>query len=208
MKQQPPKILIIMLGGGASGKTTTTNAFGVGQPIELREVVEVPTRKGLVEKRVVWTLYDNCGVAGNIHSTTDANNGPGAVLRAAGQCLAARDIIIIDGRIIVPSWVLNFNNHDNMHVIFLHFDLTAEQLLVRLQQRRGVTAEEVAYMLPTCEKQRRMAAGYAERLPPMTKHDYSLIRVSGAWTTEMIVEALDLVVESVLAPFGISFVEV
>jgi len=143
------KLAIIYAGGGAAGKTTTTKAFVQGEPSEYCEERIVETRIGNRPMKVSWTLYGDCAVAGNHHSGTDSNTGPGATKSAFFECLNDMEIAIVDGMISTPKWVTMCNEWQNefslyeLGVLVLHFDLDAEELLTRLARRRGVDIESI-----------------------------------------------------------------
>ena len=106
------KLAIIMAGGGASGKTTTRKAFALGKPQQHFEITEIDTIKGLRSMRVMWTIYDNCALVGNHNSGTDNASGPGSVKHAFFKCLESSDVVIVDGKITSPQWVLMCNRSE------------------------------------------------------------------------------------------------
>jgi len=195
---QSKQIALLMAGGGAAGKTTTTKAFVEGKPEEHKELKVVPTRKGMQEAKVFWTLFDNCGLAGNYHSGTDANVGPGATEAAFLECADCRDIVIVDGMISTPKWIEMCNRYaneknPNMEILLLYFNLPAEALLSRLANRRKVDKESIrASMWDKCVGLVRRAELLVLNCEKLAKIPYTVLEVYEEDTTEDIVELLDI----------------
>ena len=200
------KVPIVMAGGGACGKTTTTHTFVQGEPDERKAMMVVETTKGMVERKVNWTIYDNCAATGNHNSGTDSNTGPGLVKAAFFECLKVSDITITDGMISSPKWALMCNEaheiYRNMHVLVVHFDLSAEELLKRLAGRRGVTKDSIRErMYPRCVQLVRRAEllvehfeGKLERCIPLT-----ILGIDKYMSPEDIVYEMDEALEEIFA---------
>lgn len=152
------RLVIVYAGGSAAGKSTTSKAFATGIPDEHKQKQVVETAKGFAEKTIHWTFYNNYALAGNHHSGTDANQGPGAVKAALYKCLESDKVLsIVDGRISSPQWVTMLNEWQEQHpehkliALCLHFDFTPEELLTRLAIKRGVDKESIRErMYPRC----------------------------------------------------------
>lgn len=151
------KLCIFLLGAGASGKSTTTKAFANGNPVQYQEMIDANTMKGIRPMKTTWTVYNNCALAGNHNSGSDANNGPGVIRSAWLKCMDASNIVIVDGMMISPQWAQMVQNwagdHKNVQlgILLVHFDLTAEQVLERLSSRRGVDKESIrSKMMEKC----------------------------------------------------------
>jgi hypothetical protein len=143
-------VAVIIAASGAAGKTTTTQTFAIGQPQEFVDVRPCRLKAGWEDRRVHWTLYDNCAVSGNHHSGTDANNGPWMVREGMFEALKHRRIVIVDGYTSSPQWVEMCNEWDAAHypeqelaVFILEIDLPADEVMKRLSQRRNKPLEEV-----------------------------------------------------------------
>lgn len=192
------KVAIVMAAGGAAGKSTATKAFAIGDPQEFKDKRIVWTSKGDAEGTVNWTLYDNCAVAGNHHSGTDANTGPGRVIEAFNECLEYRDIAIVDGMISTPRWVLMCNRwqdehpDDELFVLCLHFNLEAEELLNRLAGRRGVDKETIRErMEPRCVALVRRAQVLVNHFHDKCECEWKLLEIDKFYAPDDIVELLD-----------------
>lgn len=187
--------MFLMAGGSAAGKSTTSKAFAVGEPEEFHEKLAVPTRKGIEEKWVHWTLYDNCALAGNHKSGTDANTGPGATKAAFLRCIELSDIIIVDGKINSPQWVEMVNDMASMYEVemcVLYFDLEAETLLQRLAIRRGVEKESIRdSMYQKCQEATGRADLLVRNVQKLAYVPYSVIMIKDRTSTEEIVDMMD-----------------
>lgn len=141
-------VTIIMAGPGGCGKTTTSQTFAIGEPQEFHEDREVQLQNRKDIRTVHWTVYDNCALAGNHASGTDANVGPDVVRQAYEECLKVRRIAIVDGYMSTPRWVEMINAWDEAHpehemvslVVYFHIGL--EELLRRLAKRLDVPVDD------------------------------------------------------------------
>jgi hypothetical protein len=193
------KLAVIMAGGSAAGKSTTSKAFAVGSPDEHSTMQVVETQKGPMEKKVFWTFYDNYALAGNHHSGTDANHGPGAVRSALFKCLDSdKRLSIVDGRISSPQWVLALNDWQEynalryeLKALCLHFDFTPEDLLTRLAVRRGTDKEIIREkMMPRCRGWVAAANKLVDHFNTQCKVPYEVLTIWPEDTTEDIVGLL------------------
>lgn len=139
-------VVVVMAGNGGAGKTTTTRTFAIGEPEEVitKEKIVLARNGETVERKCVYTLYENCAVAGNHNSGTDANNSPQLVRIALERCLDNRDVAIIDGYMSTSQWVHSINNCVGVErVIIVQFDLTMPELLRRVAGRLGIAVEDL-----------------------------------------------------------------
>ncbi len=199
------KIVIIIAGAGASGKTTTTQAFVHGVPEEYRVMRECKMRNGLEMMQVIFTLYHNCAITGNHKSGTDSNTGPGIVEVSFRECMKRRDIVIVDGMVSSPRWVLmckewvDKNPKDDISILLVHFDIKPEETLRRLANRRGVTTKSIyAKMMPKC-------IGLTRRAELLVNHVYNLwdgdiwyLQVKDKDSTKAIVNSMNAMVKEIL----------
>lgn len=188
----------MMAGGGAAGKTTTTRKFALGEPLEIKEERMCELRNGPDIRNVIWTIYDNCAVAGNHKSGTDANTGPGLVKIAFYEALKAHEIAIVDGMVSSPRWATMCNewqeeNPDfHLEVILLYFKLDPETLMDRLASRRGEDKETFRErMWPKCVQLTRRAELLFEHFQNLCEVPVRYMYVKDDDTTDDIVALLD-----------------
>lgn len=138
------KIAIFLLGAGGTGKTTARKAFCSGQGVQHKVV-----RPTIGEKHesYFYSLYDNCALAGNLTSGTDANTGPHLIRDSFNDCLDISKIAIIDGVMGSPKFVEMVNDrNEELHVVIVHFNLSEEEVVRRLMNRRrsnGIAEESL-----------------------------------------------------------------
>ena len=143
-------------------------------------------------------MYDNCALAGNHHSGTDSNTGPGATKSAFFECMQHRDIVIVDGMVSTPKWALMCNEYadsqpdQTVAVLLLHFDLPAEELLARLANRRGTTTDEIYdTMWDKCVGLTRRAQLLMEHFQNLCELPMFVVKVKPNHSTVAIVNMLD-----------------
>lgn len=194
------KLLVFLYAGGsAAGKTTTTKQFAVGNPDEHCEVVSVPTRKGMEDKKVYWTEYDNCATCGSHKAGADSNNGPGAIKAAFHRCLRLSDTILVDGKINSPQWVEMVNSvacdYDDVLIVTLYYQLSAETLLQRLAGRRGVGKESIREsMFKKCQVATGRATLLVNNVKKLATTPYEIVNIGDDMTTDDIVYIMDDIV--------------
>lgn len=197
------KLVIVQAGCFSSGKTTTTKAFAIGEPEEHRIEVDLPGQKGIKTRKVHWTRYDNCAVAGNHHSGTDSNNGPEVVRYALNECLKISDIAIIDGAIVSPRWPDFISEWAEQHqdyqvqVVLVYWDLSIEVQRQRLARRRGESQEELdwnRFEANYISKRRTVEKLVEEHFPERCKVPYELLTIKDYHSTANVVEYLDFCV--------------
>lgn len=141
-------LTIVMAGPGGCGKTTTSQTFALGEPREYKELRTVQLQNRKDERDVHWTVYDNCALAGNHASGTDANVGPDVVRQSYEECLMVRRIAIVDGYMSTPRWVEMINDwdaahpNDDMIVLVVYFHIGLEELIRRLAERLDVPVDD------------------------------------------------------------------
>lgn len=192
------KVAIVVAGAGACGKTTTTQAFVIGNPEIHIEPREALMRHGMQLANAVWSLYENCGVAGNHKSGTDSNTGPGIVKAAFEEVLKERDIVIVDGMVSSPRWVTMCTDWQERHpideliMVLLYYQITPEEVLSRLAHRREVEIESIrAKMMPKCLGLTRRAELLVEHVDELWHGDLYQIDIFDDDSTDIIVDAVD-----------------
>jgi hypothetical protein len=196
------KMVIVFAAGGAAGKTTTRKAFTQGEPEQFSEDRIVLSQKGEVVKKVYWTLYDNCGAAGNHYSGADINNGPFVVREALYECLAVRDISIVEGMLLSPQWPIMIKDwvesypEVQVRVLIVYMKLTADDLMDRLETRRGIPKEEFPRreeMYKRCNQLVRRAELLIEHFENLSSpdQDIEVIEIYADDDTNTIVQLMD-----------------
>lgn len=191
------KLAILMAGGSAAGKTTARKLFAQGEPIEAFVFMTLDMRKGPTEAKVSYTLYDNCSVTGNHHSGADGNSGPAAHRASFERLLPLSDIIIVDGKINSPQWIEMVNDacdEYDMGLLLLYFNVSAETLLTRLAQRRGVEKESIREsMYQKCVEATGRADLLVRNTVKLSELDWWQIDIDEDMTPEDIVDEMDAV---------------
>ena len=198
-------MLIVLAGAGAAGKTTTTQAYAEGEPDEHKEIVDLPTMRGVRPMGVNWTVYDNCAVIGNHRNGTDSNTGPATVRESFSRCIdSGMDVIILDGYTSSPQWAQmcaewqDDNPERYMGVLLVHFNLTVPDILGRLAQRRGVHIDTLQ-----SEKRVKWATGGARRPILLIQHFdnwcadqiFDTLVITESMDTECIIDMMDEAVD-------------
>lgn len=130
------KVAVFLLGAGGSGKTTSRIAFCKGGPRETRLETSLFDKEGRPRK-MYYTQYDNCSLAGNATTGTDANIGPAIIRDSFVECTKLNDIIMIDGVMSSKMWVEMINEYpEDMEVLLVHFNLSKDEVVKRLMNRR------------------------------------------------------------------------
>lgn len=197
------RIVIVMAGAGSAGKSTTTLAYSEGVPDERSFEFDWIDRSGKDRKnKVKYTIYDNCALTGNHKSGTDVNNAPAMVKAAFDKCVKERDVVIVDGFCSSPRWVdmINDNKDYDFHVVFLHFDFTAEQILTRLAKRRGVDKEDIREKM--YGKSVPRPSVLLRRFDENATFPFDIIDVFYEDSTETIVELIDDAVNDLWEEYG------
>lgn len=203
------KIVVIMVGCGAAGKTTTTQTFAEGVPHEYMETRIVSTRAGDRPMSVVWTVYDNCAVAGSHHSGTDANNSVSCATEAMMECAKVRDIIIIDGYMSSPRWVHTANaiiNDDVGGIVAVYFNLSPQETVTRLARRRGVSVESIwDKMYPKHKGLVSRVTGMLNHIRKLATVKYEIVTITALMSPNEIVYAIDDAIETIYTYHGLSY---
>lgn len=196
------KRLIVLAGGSGAGKTTTTNAFARGAYVEHKVLRNVPTQKGVRPMDVHWTVYENCAVAGNRNGTSDSNIGPGAMRESLYECLAVRDIVILDGYVSSPQWPVFCNEWEEAHpeceleILLVHFDLSVEELMRRKAVRLGISINDhPPHVRARCEEGVARPKRLISQFMDLSDQTIISMKVFAEDSTEVIVDLLTKVLE-------------
>ena len=191
------RLVILMAGGSAAGKTTARKLFAQGEPEEYFKMMTINMRKGPAEQKIWYTVYDNCSVTGNIRGGADSVSGPAAHRASFELCLPLSEIIIVDGKINSPQWVLMTNDacaEYDVGLLLLYFNLSAETLLTRLAKRRGVEKESIREsMYKKCEGATSRADLLVRNTVKLSELDWWQIDIDEDMTPEDIVDEMDAV---------------
>lgn len=143
-------VTIVLNGPGGCGKTTTSQAFALGEPQEFKELRMVQLKNRKDERKIYWTVYDNCALAGNHASGTDANVGPDVIRQAYEECLKTRRIAIVDGYQSSPRWVEMINKWQDEHPehkmisLVVYYNVGLEELNRRVAKRLEIDVGELS----------------------------------------------------------------
>lgn len=156
------KVAVFLLGAGGTGKTTTRIAYGQGEPVQHKINISVETKKGQKDDgKLFYSLYDNCAVAGNLSTGTDANTSPEIIRNSFLHCLEYKDVVFIDGVMSSSKWVDMVNDYPGeMKVITVHYDFDTSEVYQRLLTRRASNGK-VESELP--EKTRKNSDSFIKR---------------------------------------------
>lgn len=205
------KAIIIVIGAGAAGKTTSTKAFGGDYYQEYQEIMELPSQSGAKEVKVCWTIYDHCGVAGTHRSGTDSNGTVASQTAAMAKVAAERDIIIVDGYMSSPKWVLQANDivtDDNGEggIIAVVYDLPPEETVKRLAKRRGVSVDSIwERMYPRHKKLKHRTGTMIRNVAKHACVPYEYVTVDKDMSTDDIVGLMDDALARLYESNGLSY---
>jgi len=201
--ERPLRIVIVMAGAGSAGKSTTTLNYAIGDPDERDFEFDWEDRNGNPRHdKVKYTLYENCALTGNHKSGTDCNNAPSLVKAAFQKCIEERDVVIVDGFCSSPQWAIMIDEQEgyDFHVVILHFDFTAEEILTRLASRRGVDKESIRERM--YGKSVNRPGVLLRRFDELCHWPQDVITVYYDDSTEEIVKMLDETVDDLWKEYG------
>lgn len=129
------KALIVILGAGASGKSTLTRALCGADGHEDMVFYNI---NGKAEKAKFATFPNGSAIAGNIKNGSDAISSMEARAELIKGLLNAQEVqfVITDGVRSSKKWDVDFAQTLNCAVVYVYLDITLEENLKRLVQRR------------------------------------------------------------------------
>lgn len=159
------KIVLAIIASSAAGKTTLRRTFtdqdaGADKHSETIQCYHARQR-GYIPYKVKWTTFPNgTSLCGHPGTGADSNGNLDAINRAIDKCLAVSDFVIFDGVMSSKKLVEHLIHHpyQNLVVVWVYLDVSAETVLARLLARRTKNGET-----ETSEKTKRGVLHFRKR---------------------------------------------